>query len=277
MIDIKTAPLTLDCVVENELFRVDYLVMKISVITVCFNAAETIAETILSVQRQDYLDIEHIIIDGASTDETIDIVRSMANAKTRFFSESDKGLYDAMNKGISIASGDVIGFINADDFYRKSTVLSKVGFALSSPSVDACYADLYYVKKDAPDVVVRHWNSSVLPEDCFLNSWAPPHPTFYAKKYVYEKYGNFNLNYRTAADFDLMMRFLKVHKISSIYVPEVWVCMRLGGASNHNFKTIINQNLEIVRSLRSAGFSFSLSKFIIRKIIIRLYQYARGL
>lgn len=252
------------------------LTMKISVITVCFNAAETIAETILSVQKQDYLDVEHIIIDGGSTDETMKIVKSMANPRTRYFSEADKGLYDAMNKGIAIAMGDIVGFLNADDLYRKPTVLSEVERTLSNPSADACYADLYYVKKDEPAVVVRHWNSSEPPLNSFLNSWAPPHPTFYAKRYVYEKYGKFNLEYRIAADFDLMMRFLKVHKIRSVYVPEVWICMRLGGASNHSFKTIINQNHEIIKSLRSAGFSFSVIQFILTKIMVRLIQFVRG-
>jgi glycosyltransferase involved in cell wall biosynthesis len=247
--------------------------MKVSVVTVCYNSAATIGDAILSVASQSYGDREHIIIDGGSTDGTGAVIQRHADKISRLVMEPDEGIYDAMNKGIALSSGDVIGFLNADDVYANDRVLARAAEVLSDPSVDACYADLVYV--DAKDLnrVVRYWRSCPYVDGLFGKGWCPPHPTFLVKKRIYEAFGCFDLTYPIGNDVELMMRFLARHKISSVYIPELFVKMRIGGVSNRSFFNIIRQNIQILKAAKQNNVPVSPLVFIIAKVFSRVYQF----
>jgi len=246
--------------------------MKISVITVSYNNAATIEDTIMSVASQSYQDIEHIIVDGGSTDGTLKVIGCHKNKISKFISESDEGIYDAMNKGIKLSQGDIIGFLNADDIYADNIVMGKVASVFDDPAVDACYADLVYVSKDDLNKVVRYWKSMEYRENLFRKGWMPAHPTFFVRKAVYDKYGNFDLSFKFQSDFDLTMRFLDVHKIKSIYIPEIFVKMRMGGATNKSMLNIIKGNIEAYRACLKNGINVS-PFFMVRKILSRIPQF----
>ena len=251
--------------------------MKISIITVTFNCELYIADCLASVKAQKYHNIEHIIIDGGSTDKTISIVKKFSHIK-KIVSEPDKGIYDAMNKGIKIATGDIIGFLNSDDFYSNNKVISKVVKEFEKDSfLDACYSDLIYVDQFNTSKTIRYVKSSKFQEGLFSKGWCPPHPTFFVRRSVYKKFGNFDLSYKFASDVDLMMRFLEKYKIKSKYIPEVWVKMRMGGVTNKNLKNIWLQNKEIIHSFNKNNLSVNLLKFLILKIISRILQYFKRL
>lgn len=205
---------------------------QISVITAAFNSTATIHECIDSVRFQSIC-AEQIIIDGGSTDGTIDNIGNYTHI-SHVVSEKDKGIYDAMNKGISLASGGVIGILNSDDFYINGDVLKKVSEVLADNTLDSCYGDLQYVDKDDISKKTRDWKSGRFRSNLFLWGWMPPHPTFFVRRSIYEKYGLYNLELGTAADYELMLRFLVRHKISTTYIPEVLVKMRSGGISNRS-------------------------------------------
>jgi glycosyltransferase involved in cell wall biosynthesis len=245
--------------------------LKISIITVCYNSAETIADTIASVASQEYSDREHIVVDGASRDGTVDIVKN-APSVTRYISESDKGIYDAMNKGLALATGDVIGLLNADDFYADVTVLSQVAEVFKDPLVQACYADLIYVDQQDTLRVIRYWKSRDFKLGLFKQGWMPPHPTFFVRKAVYEKLGCFDLQFPRQADFELTMRFLEIHQIESRYIPRIWVKMRMGGASNNSIKGVIKGNLEAYSACKKHQLSVS-PLFIVKKVLSRIPQF----
>jgi glycosyltransferase involved in cell wall biosynthesis len=249
--------------------------VKISVVTVVFNGASTIEDTILSVARQTHADIEHIVIDGGSTDGTLDVIARHRDRLAIVVSEPDSGLYDAMNKGIAAAAGDVIGTLNADDVYADDSVLGQVATAMQDPSCDACYADLIYV--DARDAVKvrRVWRSRVFSPGLFLSGWMPAHPTFFVRRSVYERYGLFDTAYKLQADFELTMRFMEVHGIKAAYVPRLWVRMRSGGVSNRSVLNVIRGNLEAWRACRRHGFRVG-PGFILRKIASRLPQFLQA-
>jgi glycosyltransferase involved in cell wall biosynthesis len=219
--------------------------MKVSIITVVFNGADTIKQAIESVLSQKYTDIEYVIIDGASKDETIEIIRSYGNRIAKFISEPDKGLYDAMNKGLALASGDVIGILNADDFYADADVISDVVASFAAKPADSLYADLLYVDKDNPEKVIRYWKSGQLKtRSQFAYGWMPPHPTFFVKRDIYVKFGVFDTHFTSAADYELMLRLLYKHHISVNYLPRVTTMMRVGGKSNQNIHNRIHANNE---------------------------------
>ncbi len=247
--------------------------MKISVITVCFNSAATITDTLKSVREQSYPDIEHIVVDGGSTDRTAEMVSAEGSRVAKFVSEPDRGIYDAMNKGIGLASGDVIGFINADDFYASEDALAKVADQFRHPGVDGCYGNLCYVKEFDTQSVVRYWRSSEFRPGFFASGWCPPHPTFFVRRRIYERFGRFDLSYRIAADVELMMRFLEVHHVRTRYLPEVLVKMRMGGTTNKSLKNIAKQNGEILRALKKHGLATNLLAFFGKKIISRGKQF----
>lgn len=190
-------------------------------------------------------------------------------------SEKDKGIYDAMNKGIALATGDIIGFINADDFYPSPDVLSKVAAAFEASGADCCYGDLCYVQQDDVSRIVRYWKSCVYKPGLFENGWCPPHPTFFVRRAVYQRLGGFNLDYKIAADVELMARFLAAGRITSHYIPEVLVHMRMGGTTNRNLGNIVKQNLEIRRGLLANGLQFSWPKFVWSKVLSRASQFVR--
>lgn len=246
--------------------------MKISIITVAFNSAATIADTIHSVAAQSHPDLEHIVIDGASTDDTVAIVRKAAGRVSTLISEPDEGIYDAMNKGIAHASGDIIGFLNSDDFYADPDALKWVEAAMENGS-DSCYGDLCYVAQKNISTVIRYWKSSKFSPRLFEKGWCPPHPTFFVKHSIYKKLGGFNPEFGVAADVELMARFLEKEAISSQYIPKTLVNMRMGGASNRSFLGILKQNIEVRRALISIGLDFSLVKFTGNKIISRANQF----
>ena len=249
--------------------------MKISVITVAYNSAKTIADTLDAVAVQTHTDIEHLIIDGASKDGTVEIVRSHANPQIRLISEPDKGIYDAMNKGLAQATGDVVGFLNSDDFYADAAVLAKIASAFQDLAVDACYADLFYVSQDNSRVV-RYWKSKPFAKGGFARGWCPAHPTFYVRRSVVERLGLFDQSYKLAADAEFMMRYLERGQVRAAYIPHVLVRMRLGGASNQSWKNISQQNKEIFAALRKNGIPFSRVLFATNKVVSRLWQFAVG-
>lgn len=247
--------------------------MILSIVTVCFNSSKTIGDTLRSVRRQTYPHIEHIIVDGGSTDATLDIITAEGVRVSRVVSERDHGIYDAMNKGIAMAKGDVIGFINADDFYATDDALSKVAEIFRHSSVDICYGDLCYVRPIDTAAVVRYWRSSEFYPGAFANGWCPPHPTFFVRRKIYERFGNFDLNYRIAADVELMMRFLDVYRVRAKYLPQVLVKMRMGGTTNRSLGNIARQNREILRALKYHGLSANLLSFFGMKILSRGKQF----
>ncbi len=216
--------------------------MKISIITATFNSADFINHSLSSVQNQNHYDTQHIIIDAASTDGTLDILKAQKPSIAKIVSEPDNGIYDAMNKGIALAEGDIIGILNADDFYASSKVLSLVTEVFSAPEVDVCYGDLRYVDANDTSRTVRYWKSRNFYYRKFYWGWMPPHPTFFVRRSVYEQYGTFNLNLGSAADYELMLRFLVKHHLNAAYIPEVLVHMRTGGVSNASFGNRIKAN-----------------------------------
>lgn len=246
--------------------------MKISIITVVLNSVSTINDTINSVLEQEYTNFEHIIIDGISVDGTQEKVKSLLHDKLIFKSEMDVGIYDAMNKGISIATGDLIGFLNSDDYYFDRNVLTRIAEAFKDKSVDACFGDLIYVDRINNKKIVRNWKSRPFRIGDFSRGWSPAHPTFYVRKSVIERFGVFNLNYKLASDVELMARFLEINQINSIYIPFAQVVMRLGGVTNVSLKNRILQNMEILKSFRSLSIKYSILLFFIFKIIERLKQ-----
>lgn len=249
--------------------------MKITVITVCYNSVATIKDTLESVASQTHTDIEHLVIDGSSKDGTAEVVRSHANPKIHLISEPDKGIYDAMNKGLALASGEIIGFLNADDFYANDSVLEKVATAFQAPMIDACYADLVYVSQDN-SCVVRSWRSKPFTKGDFAKGWCPAHPTFYVRKSVIERLGFFDQSYKLAADVEFMMRYLERGQVLAVYLPHVLVRMRVGGVTNQSWKNIIQQNLEVFDALRKNSVFFSRTWFVVNKVVSRLNQFVVG-
>lgn len=249
--------------------------MKISIITVCCNSAQTIACTLRSVREQTYSDIEHLVVDGQSKDETLSVVAVEGGHVAKVVSEPDQGIYDAMNKGIAMATGDIIGFINADDFYPSPDVLSTVAAAFESSGADSCFGDLYYVQQNDVTRIVRYWKSCTFKPGLFEKGWCPPHPTFFVRRAVYQRLGGFNLDYKIAADQELMARFLVAGRITSYYIPQVLVHMRLGGTTNRNLCNIVKQNLEIRRGLLAQGLRFSWLDFVWSKVLSRVFQFVR--
>jgi glycosyltransferase involved in cell wall biosynthesis len=218
--------------------------LKVSIITVVLNNRLFIKDAIESVINQQHVNLEYIVIDGGSTDGSIDIINSYKNNINTIISESDDGIYDAMNKGLKLATGDIIGFLNADDFYANTTVLHQVVNSFASNSIEALYADLDYVSSMNKDKVIRKWRSGAYNKHKFTLGWMPPHPTFFVKKSVYQNFGGFNQKLRMAADYEIMLRFLYVNNVTVFYLKQVIVKMRLGGQSNRNFKNRILANID---------------------------------
>ncbi len=218
--------------------------MKVSIITVVYNGASFIRDCIESILNQTYADIEYIIIDGQSTDGTVEIVQAYGTKIAHFISEPDKGLYDAMNKGISLATGEVIGLLNADDFYRHTRVIENMVATFERTGSDAVYGDMLYVDRNDPKKLKRYWRSGWYHDNAFLWGWMPGHLSFFAKRLLYEKYGHFRLDLTSAADYELMLRFIHKHKASLAYMDEVTIVMRAGGVSNSSVKNRLRANRE---------------------------------
>jgi glycosyltransferase involved in cell wall biosynthesis len=217
------------------------LLLKISIITAVRNGERAIGDCIKSFNQQT-CPAEHVIIDGQSTDGSIEIINKLRTSDSIFLSEPDRGFYDALNKGIGMASGDVIGILNADDVYANDRVLEKVADCFAGGLVESCYGDLVYLDAIETGQVRRYWYSGPYHERRFYQGWMPPHPTFFVRRKVYEKHGGFNLELGTAADYELMLRFLVRYKITTYYIPEVLVKMRMGGQSNASLRKRLAAN-----------------------------------
>lgn len=218
--------------------------LKISIITITYNSAATLEHTLLSVIGQTYNNIEYIIIDGQSTDDTLKLVEKYRSKISTVISEKDNGLYDALNKGIEQATGDVIGIIHSDDFYITNTVIEKYAEVFTQTNCEAVYSNLYYVDKNNPNKIIRTWKSGNYSHGAFLNGWMPPHPTFFVRKELYKRLGKFNLEFKSAADYELMLRFIHKNKIQLSYLDMFTVNMRVGGKSNVSVQNRVNANME---------------------------------
>ncbi|WP_207495323.1 glycosyltransferase family 2 protein [Aridibaculum aurantiacum] len=244
--------------------------MTISIITVCFNSAKTIAETIESVLSQSYPHIQYIIIDGGSTDGTLEIIRSYGPKINIVVSEPDNGLYDAMNKGISMATGEIIGILNSDDLFYSSTVLQKVANAFLSAQPDIVYGNIWMSSSDQMNKPVRKWIAGR--QRPFTSGWHPPHPAVYVKRRCYDDFGFYKPDFAVSSDFEMMLRLFHVHSLKAHYLDEVIVNMRMGGASTGSLKNIIVGNLNIKKAFRENQVSYPLL-YPVKRVIKKLKQY----
>jgi glycosyltransferase involved in cell wall biosynthesis len=234
--------------------------MKITIITVCYNSASHIEDAINSVANQDYPEIEHIVIDGNSNDGTQQILDKYSSKLADWISEPDQGIYEAMNKGIKKATGDVIGILNSDDFYYDNNVLSKVAKVFSDEETEAVFGDLIFVDPDDLNKTVRTYSSEKWHPDKFAKGYMPAHPTFFVKRKFYEKYGLFETDYEIAADYEMLIRLLYVHQLNYKYLPLKMVKMRKGGVSSNGIKSNITLNNEIIRACRKHGIKTNVLK-----------------
>lgn len=248
--------------------------MKITVITVSFNAGRTIARTLDSVAEQRYTPIEHIVIDGASTDGTVAIIRQRGGHVSRWISEPDRGIYDAMNKGIALASGEVIGFLNADDEFTGPDVVAQIAAVFENEQFDACYADLVYVPDSDPQRVVRYFSSESFTPRRLKFGQMPAHPTFYLRRRFFQEYGVFRTDYEIAADYELVTRMFYRAGIRAQYIPGVLVRMRTGGVSTRSWKSNVILNREILRACRENQVETDLFR-IYSKYAVKLLQMVR--
>lgn len=249
--------------------------MKISVITVAYNSAATIGDAMDSVAKQTYADFEHWVVDGASSDRTVEVAKTHATPRTRIVSEPDGGIYDAMNKGLGLADGEVLGFLNSDDMFADAQVLARIAAAFEDPAIEACFGDLLYVTEDDRSVV-RYWKSQPFVPGCFARGWSPAHPTFYIRRSALARLGGFDLSYRLAADTELMMRYLEKGGAHSVYIPKVQVRMRVGGATNRSLRNVLRQNREIFTALENNAIPYSRGVFLLSKLGSRLRQRWAG-
>lgn len=227
--------------------------MKVSIVTAVLNRAQTIEQAIESVSRQTYPDIEHILVDGASSDGTLDAIRRQMKPGMKFVSEPDEGIYHALNKGMQMATGEIIGIVHSDDFLAHDRVIEIVALAFANPNIDAVFGDLDYVQADDTDHVVRHWQAGVFEPKKLKRGWMPPHPALFLRRNVIDILGNYDTFYEIAADYEAVLRWFGKGGIRSVYVPEVLVKMRVGGASNGSIKRIMRKSWEDFHALRRHG------------------------
>ena len=222
--------------------------LRVSIITIVRNNRATMEDCVKNVLSQSYKEIEYIVVDGGSNDGTIDIIQAYHERISQWISEPDQGIYDAMNKGIEMATGQVIGFLHSSDVYAHPRVIEEVARVFEKSNASSVYGDLQYVDKENLNRVIRNWKSSPYRHGKFRQGWMPPHPTFFVRKEIYEKYGYFNTDFRIAGDYELMLRFLERYRISAAYIPEVLVKMRWGGISNGGVKNILIKSYEDYRA-----------------------------
>ena len=248
--------------------------MKISLITVTYNSSKTLSDTLQSVLNQTYSEIEYIIVDGASKDSTVSIIQEYEpkfNGRMRWISEADKGLYDAMNKGIRMATGDIVGIINSDDFYHRTDILQVVADAFRDKSVQAVYGDVRFVNDDNLDKTVRYYSSKSFSPKRFRFGFMPAHPTFFTYKKYFDEFGYYKMGYKIAADYELLTRFLYVHKLKCKYLPVDFMKMRTGGASTASIKSNWILNKEIVRACKENGI-WTCMPLLFLKYFIKVFE-----
>jgi len=238
--------------------------VKVSIITVCYNSAKTLEQTIQSVLAQDYPQIEYIVIDGASKDGTQDIIKKYQPSIAKTISEPDRGMYDAMNKGISMATGDVIGILNSDDVYMNSHVVTDLMAQMQKAHVDVAYADLILVDENNPEHILRYYDSGQFHPSRFQYGWMPAHPTVFVKKHIYDEVGLFKTDYQIAADYEMLIRILAVNKASYTYLPKSVVRMRAGGASTAGLSRNWILNTEIVRACKENGIYSNMAMLLLK-------------
>lgn len=246
--------------------------MKISIITVTFNAVTTVADTLQSVASQTYGDVEHIVIDGASSDGTQELVTRHISAISRFVSEPDKGIYDAMNKGLKLATGEIIGFLNADDIYENDDVLQHVAELIAQNEIDAVFGDAVFVDPAHPKRPIRRYRSDRFRPDRIAWGWMPAHPALFLRRGVYERFGGFRTDYRIAGDFELIARIFHDGTLKYRHVPDVWVRMRTGGISTGGWRSSVLLNREVLRACRENHIPTSLLK-ILSKYPAKLLEF----
>lgn len=245
--------------------------MKVSIITATYNSDKTILDTLESIKSQTYKNIETIIVDGLSKDNTLNIIKK--NSVNKLISEKDDGIYDAMNKGISLSSGDIIGILNSDDIYYNENVIEDVVNVFKNKNCEAVFSDLFYVNKNDTNKKVRFWKTGRFRLNSFFSGWHPPHPTLFLKKSIYDKFGNFDTKYKLAADFELMLRLFEKEKIHVEYLEKPTVKMRLGGASNESLSNIIKQNLEIIDAFKKNKFKINSIIYVLKRMYNKVMQY----
>lgn len=247
------------------------MTLTISVVTAVFNRADTVAEALASVRAQRGPAVEHIVIDGGSTDGTLPLLRARQGDIATLVSEPDQGIYDALNKGVRLATGDVVGFLHADDLFESPQSLARVAAAFEDPAVDAVYGDLVYVRKTNPACVVRYWSAGPFEQGCLEKGWMPPHPTFYVRRSVYERCGLFDTRFRISADYESILRILGRDGVKSAYLPEVLVRMRLGGVSNRSLRSMLLKSREDYAAMRINGIGGVGA--LLRKNFVKLPQF----
>ena len=238
--------------------------MKVSIITVSFNSAKTIADTIDSVLSQDFPEIEYIIVDGCSTDGTVDIIRQNENCISQWVSEKDQGMYDAMNKGIAMATGDVIGILNSDDVYMNTHAISDLMHLMQSQNTEVVFADLILVDSSNQNKVIRYYDSGRFHPSKFKFGWMPAHPTVFVKRELYQRVGKFSTTYQIAADYEMLIRMLAIEKASYAYYPKPVVRMRSGGASTSGISRNWILNQEIIRACKENGIYTNLFMLLLK-------------
>jgi len=250
--------------------------MKISIITVCYNSEKTIEDTINSVASQNYTNIEYIVIDGGSSDNTNEIIRKNSEYIDVHVSEPDDGLYDAMNKGLNMATGDVVGILNSDDFFPDSRVIESIAQKFIDQKVKMSYGNLLYVKEKKPDVGVRLWKSKPFKEKLLYSSWVPPHPTFYVRREVINELGLYDTRNRLAADYELLIRYFMKYGKHSVYINKTLVHMRCGGESNNSLRNIVKQNNEVYSAAKKHGIKVNYLRFFAIKFGRKVFEYYRA-
>ena len=227
--------------------------MQISIITATYNSEKTLFDTLLSLEKQTHPDIEYIVVDGASKDNTIKLIKSNCTKVSKIISEPDKGIYDALNKGIQAASGDVIGFLHSDDLFAYDDAIADIAKTFESSGCDAVYGDLEYVAQNDTTKRIRLWKSGSFSRLKMKLGWMPPHPSFYMKRDCYGQFGCFSLDYRISADYDSLLRYILKQRISIAYLPQVLVKMRVGGISNRSLSSMVNKSMEDIRVMKQNG------------------------
>lgn len=247
--------------------------MKVSVITATYNSSQTIVDTVRSLEGQTYSDIEYIIVDGASKDNTLQVIEQNCSRVSKIISEPDRGIYDALNKGIQAATGDIIGFLHSDDLLAYPQAIADLVNTMQASQSQAVYADLEYVSKDDISKTVRLWTSGEYQKQNLLNGWMPPHPTFYMKRECYQTLGVFDLSFRISADYDSLLRYLWVNSVTMSYLPKVLIKMRVGGASNRSLSNIYKKSCEDIRALKNSQVFWP--KALLIKNVSKIPQFFR--
>lgn len=249
--------------------------MKVSIITVTYNSCQTLGDAIESVLRQTYRDIEYIIVDGASTDDTLNVIRRYEDAfegRMKWVSEKDRGIYDAMNKGIKMATGDVVGILNSDDYFTSDDVIERMVPAFDDSSIDAAYGDIHFIRDGNPEKCIRYYSSKRFRPSWLRFGFMPAHPSFYCRRGIFDKAGFYKTDYAIGSDYEMMVRLFLVHHIKAKYLPMDFVTMRTGGASTRNVRSRLQLIKDDVRGCRENGI-YTNSLFVCTKFLYKIFEF----